>query len=273
MAAFATGVAAAADIYLASTNEYYVPGAITLSTAVLAFSIADQVKERMGLKYSQNQEYEADKCAVELMKFIDMNETALSSALLKIKDYNMLNGNYFALTGNGTHPGIDDRIEQMGGKPSEFYNTEYDKKISLVNSLNAITEFNNHHFEACANLVNRNMKSGVATEDDYVLLAMVTTYLYNTDAKNNEALQLVEKAKTLNVSPNINIPKQEGLILIRLGRMEDAKQSFIAYKNEVNQSINELTVIRSESFWAYYYTYLSNEKDWASKMIYKVTKL
>lgn len=272
-AAFATGIAAAADIYLAVNNEYYVPGAITLSTAVLSYSIASQVTERMGLKYSQEQEFEADECATELMKFIEIDVTSLSSALTKMKQYLMLNGNYLALTGEGTHPSIDVRVLRIGAVTSEFNSTEYDKKISFVNSLNAISEFNNHHFEACTNLVNRNISTGVATEDDYVLLSMVTTYLHNSEIKNNEALKLVEKAKTLNVTPNINIPKQEALVLIRLRRLEEAKRSLIKYKDELNKSLSGLESIKNETQWSYSFNYLSNELNWALKMIHKVDKL
>ena len=60
---------------------------------------------------------------------------------------------------------------------NDYYNIGYDKTISFVNSFNAIIELNNHHLESCANLVNRNIKANVATEDDYVLLAMITTFM------------------------------------------------------------------------------------------------
>lgn len=75
------------------------------------------------------------------------------------------------------------------------------------------------------------------------------------------------------MTPNINISKQEALILIRLGRLEEAKESLIAYKNEVNQKVADLTSIKNETYWAYNYSYLNNEIEWASKMIYKVNKL
>ena len=131
-ASFATGVALAADVYAATNYEYYAPGVITMSTAILAYSIAASVNERMGLKYSREQEMEADKCAVELMKYIDVTPTALASALSKIKNYCIITGNYLSLSGEGTHPALDDRIRKIG-KPSSFYDIEYDKTISFVN--------------------------------------------------------------------------------------------------------------------------------------------
>ena len=269
-AAFATGVAVGVDIYTASNNEYYAPGAITMGTAILSYSIASELNKRMGLEFSREQEMEADKCAVESMKYINIDPTALSSALIKIKRYSILNGNYLALTGEGTHPALDDRISSIGQPSSEFYNADYDKTISFVNSFNAIVELNNHHLQECTNLVNRNIKSNIATEDDYVLLAMVTTYMYNNDSKNKEALSYINTAKNLNISPSINIPKQEAIILIRLGRFEDAKNSLDKYLIALEMEQQNLVGIKNTSEWSYVRNYLFNERDWTVKMIHKV---
>jgi len=83
-ATVATGLAAAADIYIASKNRYYTPGILTMNTAILAYSISESVNDRLGLKYSVEQEFEADKCAFELMNFIKIDPKAISSALKKI---------------------------------------------------------------------------------------------------------------------------------------------------------------------------------------------
>lgn len=272
-AAFATGVAAAADIYTAANNEYYAPGTITIGTAILAYSIASELNERMGLEYSKEQEMEADKCATELMKYINIDPTALSSALKKIKRYSILNGNYLALTGEGTHPALDDRIRNIGQPTTEFNNTDYDKTISFVNSFNAIIELNNHHLQACSNLVNRNIKSNIATEDDYVLLAMVTTFMYDNENKNKEALSYINTAKTLNISPSINIPKQEAIILIRLGKFEAAKNSLDKYLVALEKEQLNLVSIKNTREWSYVNNYLFNELEWTVKMINKVNKM
>lgn len=272
-AAFATGVAAAADIYTAANNEYYAPGAITMGTAILAYSIASELNERMGLEYSREQEMEADECASELMKYIDVDPTALSSALLKIKSYSILNGNYLALTGTGTHPAIDDRIKSIGKPTTEFINPDYDKTISFVNSFNAIVQLNNHHLESCSALVNRNIKADIATEDDYILLAMVTTYMYDNNEKNNEALAYINKAKTLDISPSINIHKQEAIILIRLEKYYEAKTVLNKYLNSLESEQSKLDYIKNTREWSYVNSFLYTEKEWTVKMINKVNKM
>ena len=92
----------------------------------------------------------------------------------------------------------------------------YDRIFSSVISQNAILEFQSKHFNACQNLLNRNINAGVPTEDDYVLQAMTNLCLFNSTEKNNESLELINKAKLLNVTTTINLSKQEGLVLIRL---------------------------------------------------------
>jgi Zn-dependent protease with chaperone function len=272
-AAFATGVAAAADIYTAANNEYYAPGAITMGTAILAYSIASELNKRMGLEYSREQEMEADQSATELMTYINIDPTALSSALIKIKTYSILNGNYFALSGQGTHPALDARINSIGKPTTEFNDTDYDKTISFVNSFNAIIELNNHHLQACSNLVNRNIKSNVATENDYVILAMVTTFMFDNEVKNKEALNYINIAKSLNISPSINIPKQEAIILIRLENFEEAKNSLKKYLSALENERLNLINIKNTSEWSYINNYLFNENEWTLKMINKVDKM
>lgn len=272
-AAFATGVAAAADVYTAANNEYYAPGTITMGTAILAYSIASELNQRMGLEYSREQEMEADECAANLMKYINIDPTALSSALLKIKDYSILNGNYLALTGTGTHPAIDDRIQKIGNQKKDFNSSDYDKTISFVNSFNAIVQLNNHHLQSCSNLVNRNINAGIATEDDYILLAMVTTFMYDNKEKNDEALSYINKAKTLDISPSINIHKQEAIILIRLENYDAAKTVLNKYLDSLASEQSKLEYIKNTREWSYANNFIYNEKEWTVKMINKVSKM
>ena len=264
-AAFATVVAATADIYAAANNENYSPGALTIGTGILAFSISSAVIERLGLEYSREQEMEADKCASALLKFINIDSTALSSALLKIKNFNIMTGNYsLSLSGKGTHPGIDDRIQSIGKPTSEFFNPDYDKTISFVNSFNAIAQLNNHQLQSCSDLLNRNIKADIATETDYILLAKVTTFMYDNKEKNNEALSYINKAKTLDIYPSIYIHKQEAIILIRLGKYDDAKIVLNKY----------LSSLESEKAkYKYSNNFIFNEKEWTVKMINKVNKM
>jgi hypothetical protein len=267
-AGFATVLAATSEIYTASQNQYYVPGALTYSTAILSYSIAAAFTERLGLKYSREQEMAADKCAIELMKYLKVDPTALASALSKIRDYCLINGNYYALTGDGTHPSLKQRIEAIG-PPNQFNSIPYDKTISFVNSTNAIMEFNNKHFIACQKLVDRNIIAGIPTEDDFILKAMTNLCLYDNEEKNNESFDLINKAKKLNVAPTININKQEALVLIRLKRYPEAISALESYNEKLG-----LEYQRIEKYgWISTMQYLEEETNWTAKMIYKVKSM
>jgi len=271
-AGFATVAAAATEGYLMSKNIYYRPGSLTYNTAVIAQSIANSIEERMGLKYSREQEIEADKCAVELMKFISVNPIALSSALQKIKSYCILNGNYLALSGEGTHPALDQRIKQIG-QPTVFNDMKYDRKISFVNTFNSIAELNNQHFVSCINLAKRNIDANVATEDDYLLVATATINMFDNEQKNLEAFELINKAKSLKVYPSLNLSKQEAIVLIRLKKLSEAKLCLQRYKEEIDaERLNNSKTIDAQQ-WSATNMYINKESEWTVKMINKVDKL
>lgn len=117
-------------------------------------------------------------------------------------------------------------------------------------------EYNLQHFQAALNLINRNIESGVAIENDYILKAMILRCLYNSPEKNQEAMNNILFAKTLNVLPNNYVYKQEGITFIRLGKMSDANLSFQTY-------LNSLEDTREKS------DYINKEIEWTKKMMFK----
>jgi hypothetical protein len=184
---------------------------------------------------------------------------ALSAALIRIQDYSILNGNYSALKGSGTHPELRDRIARMGVcDPTSFNSKRYDEIISLVNTRNAIYEFNLSHLETAIDLTTRNINAGVGTEDDYLVKAMSIRILNNTPEKTQEALDLINKAKSLNVTPRNYLNKQEGITLIRLGKKNEAKTALQVYLENL-ESIPEKDI------------YTIEEVEWTKKMIYKLS--
>jgi beta-barrel assembly-enhancing protease len=269
--ALLTGVAAASEVYAASKNEYYVPGAVTYATAVLAYSISNGINKRLGLEFSREQELEADLCAIEMLNFNQKDPTALSSVLNKIKNHSLINGDYYSLSGEGTHPNISERIRIIG-TPKIFKTEDYDKIFSRIISQNAVIEFNQKHFIACQSLVNRNISSCVPMEDDYILKAITNLYMFNTDDKNNEALELINKAKQLNMNMLI-LPKQEALVLIRLNRNQDAIKELENYMVRLNEKYLGLDKILNQYRWTSEKDFLDNEKEWTASMIYKLKNL
>jgi len=270
--AVATGAAAAVDIYAASKSQVYTPGILTMGTAILSFSIAESINERFGIKYSQEQEMEADRVAVDLLNFTQANPKALSTALSRIKTYCVLAGDYYALSGQGTHPSIDSRINAMG-KPTTINDSTYDRKISFINTFNAGLEMSRQHFTASRELVQRNIKANVGTEDDYVLASMSNLYLHDSPEKNKEALDYLTKAKQLSANPSLNIHKIEALVFLRLEKTTDAKDSFLKYKMSLEKEVANLGKINNDHDWSVVARYLNDELDWTQKMIMKANRL
>lgn len=264
-AVFATAVAATADIYMGANNKNHPTGLLTYSVAVASAIISNDVLKKLGLKYSREQELEADQAARQLLSVLNYNKLALDVALKRIKYHNIITGNYMALSGTGSHPNIDERIggELTQAEESKLTKQEYLSKVSFINSYNAEIElYYSHHLKALG-LVDKNIKSNVATETDYIVKANILRRLYNSKEKMDEVLGLLSKAKTLNVTKDIILHKEEGITLSRIGRNIEAKKAFESYllglselfkKDEKNSVIND-------------------ELEWAKKMIFKVGQL
>jgi Zn-dependent protease with chaperone function len=257
----ATAAAAVTEGYMAYKNPYYMPGGLTISTAVISTILATSITERLGLKYSQQQENEADMVTTKILDFLGIDPVALSSVLSKFEKYSIRVGNYYALSDKGSHPGLPTRIRSIGNLgDKKFYKSEYHKLISFVNTYNAYEEYNLKHFIKCDELVQKNIESGVAVEDDYILKAMVTRILYDTPEKNMEALEYLQIAKSLSVVPNSFVFKQEGLTYLRLNNNIEATNSFQRYLAEL-ESIEDVN------------DFILDEIAWTKKMIHKSTKM
>lgn len=258
----ATAIAATADVYLTTQNEYHVPGALTLGTAVAASSIASSVTERLGVQYSREQEFLADECAVEILNLLGYEPASLGVALSKVKNHCIINGNYTALFASGSHPSLNDRIDKIkdGNLPIlTSKDQNYDKRMSLVNTFNAQAQYQINNFENCIKLVERNIKVDVATENDYLLLAKSKLRLFDTDKDNNEALNALIKAATINVESPLEIPKQKAIVLKRLGRKDEAIKALDEY-------ITQIKDIYESDEWLEHRSFLLDEAGWAKKM-------
>lgn len=148
-----------------------------------------------------------------------------------------------------------------------FTQIEYLKKVSLINSYNAWIElwYFSHHL-AAKELVDRNIKIGIGTETDYLVKAVVIRRLLNTKESNEEVIDLINKAKSININSLISLHKEEGLTLLRLNRKEESKKSFQTYLTQLNELKAKLENSNKKSE-------LDDEIDWVKKMIFKIDLL
>ena len=271
--AIATGAVAAAEVVMASKNEYYIPGNLTLTTAMLARDVSQRINKRLGILCSQNQEYEADEVACKVLIFLKKDKYALSSALQKIKNSLVESGNYNSLeNGSETHPAIENRIKEIGLRIIPIDNN-YMKNISFVTSYNAMEAFIEQNLELCKDLVEKNINVSVATQDDYILISKVTLLTKDDKESNAKALEYIAKAKKYKNLTNINLYKQEALVYIRLKNKEEGKISLEKYLELVSAEKSKLEKIKNEKYWLQFSAYCDKESEWTINMIDKIEQL
>lgn len=270
-ATFATVIAAGADAYLAANSRNHIPGVLTATTAIGSAILARETLIRLGVQYNYKQELEADLVAKDILKILKYDTLALSAALSRIKNYSIQTGNYESLYGSSTHPSIDERIQQIGlvNDFSKFTKATFLKKVSFINTYNSRIElwYFGHH-QAAMDLANRNITNGVGTESDYIVKSIVMRRLSNTVATNHEALELLSKAKTLNVIPDASIHKEEGITYLRLSNKVEAKKCFQNYLSTLLELRNKTLAEDCKAISS-----IDNEISWSRKMIYKVDNL
>jgi predicted Zn-dependent protease len=270
-AAFASIAAVSADAYLTFKNENHIPGILTATTMVAATVISDQVTTRLGIKYSREQEAKADLAASEVIESLGYDKVALSVALQRLKNYYLKTGNYLAISSSGTHPSIESRIQAIGIPTDleKFNQAKYLKNVSLINSHNAWIELWTKGQPLLAyDLVQKNISSGVATEKDYIVKAVILRRNATTKEELEEVLTILQKAKMLNVTSEIQIHKEEGLTQLRLNNIVEAKRSFQLYLKQLEEFKirNHLDEVEKR------FTALEDEIQWTQKMIFKSDK-
>lgn len=271
-ASVATLAVASAATYAAIQDDIYFNPSLIANTAVIASAISSEIVERVGMKYSREQEMKADECAADLLTHIGYNKDALGSILAKMRNYYYLTGNFKVFTDNGTHPNINYRIEKLGVPKTQYADTEYDVKISNLLTMGAYYEYYSSHFQTSETLIRRNIKSGAATEEDYILMALVNLAQYNTQEKYRESLEYLQKAKTLNVNPDYQANKIEALVYLRMDDKNAAKKSLNLYSEALQNDIASIDPAwLSSNNWNDVNSRLNDEMVWTRKMLFKLS--
>lgn len=265
-AALATGITAAAEGYIASQNDYYVPGSATLGMAVLSSTIASQTAKNLGMEYNHQQEYEADKYAKKVLAFLGYDENALATVLSRLENEYVKDRNNAMYINSYTHPALTERVKKAG-TPIDIEDKEFEQIISFAVSNVAIMEYSNYRFYRCLPYVNQNIENGVATADDYIIKANCLLSIKDDTQSNEEVFSLINAAKTIDEG-NINIYKTEIISTLRSNDIIKAIELLNQYIGILNTYI--LEDIRSERTWESLYNFIIKEKDWAEKMVVKL---
>lgn len=267
-AGLATVLTAVGEVAVASKNEYYVPGAATYAMAQMSLDIANQIIDYLGIRYNQDQEFEADEVAKKVLKLLNYDPNALATALSRIRDSYDEERSHAAYFNSATHPSINSRIDKSG-EPSKRSSAEFEKLISFAVTSAAISKYNKRRFRQVMPLVEQNIKNGVATADDYILKANCLLALKNDPASNSEAMQSIMIAKELSPN-NINLYKSEIIATLRLKQKAAAQQQLQNYIIKLEDMELSLKDIQNEDIWRASRSFISEESSWASKMLIKL---
>ena len=269
-----------ANFALASTTGYVFeevekytnPYDFSIST-LYAPVITTEIKERIGLVFSPEQVLKADDCALELLALLGINKDALASVLIKMREYYYYTGNYKIFSDFDFPVNITERIERIGVPKTRYSSKEYDQKISAVITIGAFYEYHHGHFQTSEKLLWRNINSGSATEEDYILMALVNLMQYTSESKYKESLTHLTTAKSLGISPDDKVYKVESLIYLRINDFDSAMKSLKKYQSAVENHLNSIdTSLLSNDSWNNLNNHLNEELVWTKKMIYKIGK-
>lgn len=262
--AFATAVAATGEVYMNAKYDVYTGGNLTYLTYLSAATISASVVEEMGFRYSREQEKESDNIAYNIIGQAGYDRQALSTMLTRLQDHHIENGQYQALSGSGTHPALGSRIARYGSANLDLTDMNYLTRVANLITINATMEYEREHFTKALSLVELNFKSGSATEEDYVLKAILLRRIYNTKEKNEEALRLLEKALTLNASPSYTTEKEFAITALRLKQYKKAGEAIDRYIKQLNETRSNLAIgtqLRNS---------INEELDWSQKLAYRI---
>lgn len=225
------------------------------------------VVNRLGMQYKKQQEYSADRIARELLTFRGMNPDGLSSAFSKIIGFYSMQKRNKELLRYGSIDNLKKRIEKCGGQVECESSRSYQKMMSDVVTFNAAMNMADQRYEEAARLVNKNIDNNLATDHDYVILVKSKLALYNTEEVNKECAALLLKAKALaGDSPNLDICKQEILLLMRMNKQARAANTLKEYLNLLSRYQGQ-EADNEEQDWA------NEEITWANKLLDKISRM
>lgn len=257
---------AAFDVAYWDDNKKALGIGVVASIGSIATLVSANVVNRLGMQYKLKQEVAADEIAKELLKIKKMNPDGLSSALSKIITYYKRQDRDEGLIRYGSLEDLKKRLDKAG-ESKDLQSHSFQKTMSDVITFNARMELTNQRYDEATQLVEKNIKNNLATDNDYVILVKAQMALYNTDDINNKCLNSLQKAKELaGNSPNLDINKQEILLLLRMNKQVQAASSLEEYLSLLNK-YSKQNIKEEETEW------ISNEISWAQQLLNKVNKL
>lgn len=134
-------------------------------------------------------------------------------------------------------------------------------------TFNAAMYQGDKRYKMAEQLVCKNIDNKVASDHDYVILVKARMAQENTPESNESCLKLLEKAKEIATARNLDINKQEILLLMRMNKQVKAADKLKEYRDLLMQYQQQNALGSEESGW------IGEEMNWAEKMLSKISLL
>lgn len=243
-------------------------GAIELAASIgtIAALVNVRTVNRLGMDYNSKQEIQADRIARDYLAFKGLNPDALSSAIAKIKDFYGSTHRYNNLTRYDSYARLKERLAKLGEKES-IHSHAYQKATSDIVTFNAAMYQGDKRYKMAEQLVCKNIDNKVASDHDYVILVKARMAQENTPESNESCLKLLEKAKEIATARNLDINKQEILLLMHMNKQVKAADKLKEYRDLLMQYQQQNALGSEESGW------IGEEMNWTEKMLSKISLL
>lgn len=237
------------------------------SIATAESLVNPQLLGDLGMKYRLNQEIIADQVANEFLVRNDIQPDALSSAVKKINQFYEAEQRTKHLTRYNSCKTLKRRIKKMEKGEMLPQNHFYRKATSDVLTFNAAMYQNDGQYAKAEQLVQKNIDEDLASDYDYLILVKSRMAQINTPDSNETCMELLQKARERSEMQNLDINKQEILLLMRMNKQAKAAEALKEYLELLRQYGQQDRTSREERKW------METEVGWAKKMLSKISML
>lgn len=238
------------------------------SIATADATINSQMMDHLGLKFKQKQEVIADQVATAYLTDNNIQPNALPSALRKIKGFYETEHQVENIPRYGSCKTLQKRINALAGNAEEFpMNHFYRKTVSDIVTFNAMMYLNDRLYKQAEALVLKNIDNQLASPHDYVILTKARMAQSNTPESNEECMQLLQKARALSSAANLDIDKQEILLLLRMKKEAQAATALQQYMERLREYAQQNANNDDERRW------IEEEAGWAEKCYRHLTEV
>ena len=264
--AVADGIVEATENSLYERYDYYEPGVLFATNDIIQSLVNQNIYNRMGLDYTKEQEMEADAIAVTFIEQTGRKKDALASALHKINDFYLREGDTDALHKHGPYGTLEIRLKKLEKPQTIFNDRNFLKKMMSIVSFEAAMQDYNKHYQNARFLAMKNINNGLACSDDYLMVARSLMKQSNTSESNAECLFYLDKADLVSENSNPNTTKMRILLKLRDNKQVEAVDLLLKYKRQLD-SMFQQPHTEENSEW------ITEEFNWADNLLERIYTL